>query len=122
MKSIVLAAGYATRLYPLTENFPKPLLKVGEKSILDRLLEDLDKTDITEFVVVSNHKFIDHFNEWKKTLSYTAKVTILDDGSTDNSNQICDEFKAKDSRCKVIHQINSGLSAARNTALRWQCV
>lgn len=88
MICIVLAAGYATRLYPLTENFPKPLLKVGEKGILDRLLEDLDKTDITEFVVVSNHKFIDHFNEWKKTLSYTAKVTILDDGSTDNEKRL----------------------------------
>lgn len=88
MICIVLAAGYATRLYPLTENFPKPLLKVGEKSILDRLLEDLDKTDITEFVVVSNHKFISHFEEWKKTLPYETKVTILDDGSVDNENRL----------------------------------
>ena len=40
MKCLVLAAGYATRLYPLTENFPKPLLKVGEKTILDWLLDD----------------------------------------------------------------------------------
>ena len=79
MKSIVLAAGYATRLYPLTENFPKPLLKVGEKSILDRLLEDLDKTDITEFVVVSNHKFIEHFKQWKQNLPYATEVTIFAD-------------------------------------------
>lgn len=88
MICIVLAAGYATRLYPLTENFPKPLLKVGEKSILDRLLEDLDGTDITEFVVVSNHKFINHFEEWKKKLSYTTPVTILDDGSVDNEHRL----------------------------------
>ena len=88
MICIVLAAGYATRLYPLTENFPKPLLKVGEKSILDRLLEDLDKTDITEFVVVSNHKFISHFKEWKKNLPYETKITILDDGSVDNENRL----------------------------------
>ena len=55
MKCLILAAGYATRLYPLTENFPKPLLKVGEKSILDWLVDDLvDTTDIDEFVVISN--------------------------------------------------------------------
>lgn len=41
MKCIILAAGYATRLYPLTENFPKPLLKVGEKAIIDWLVDDV---------------------------------------------------------------------------------
>ena len=66
MKCLILAAGYATRLYPLTENFPKPLLKVGEKSILDWLVDDLvDTTDIDEFVVISNHKFAQHFEDWK---------------------------------------------------------
>lgn len=65
MKCLILAAGYATRLYPLTENFPKPLLKVGEKSILDWLVDDLvDTTNIDEFVVVSNHKFAQHFEDW----------------------------------------------------------
>lgn len=64
MKCLILAAGYATRLYPLTENFPKPLLKVGEKSILDWLVDDLvDTTDIDEFVVISNHKFAQHFED-----------------------------------------------------------
>ena len=42
MKCLILAAGYATRLYPLTENFPKPLLSVGEKTILDWLIDDID--------------------------------------------------------------------------------
>ena len=66
MKSIILAAGYATRLYPLTENFPKPLLKIGEKSILDRLIDDIDKLDeIDEHIVISNHKFFNHFNQRK---------------------------------------------------------
>ena len=66
MKCLILAAGYATRLYPLTENFPKPLLKVGEKSILDWLVDDLvDTTNIDEFVVISNHKFAQHFEDWK---------------------------------------------------------
>ena len=62
MKCIVLAAGYATRLYPLTENFPKPLLEVKGKSILDWLLEDVQSTNmIDEVIVVSNHKFYDIF-------------------------------------------------------------
>mgnify|MGYP000008312467 FL=1 len=64
MKCIVLAAGYATRLYPLTENFPKPLLEVKGKSILDWLLEDVQSTNmIDEVIVVSNHKFYDIFAE-----------------------------------------------------------
>ena len=67
MKCLILAAGYATRLYPLTENFPKPLLKVGRKSILDWLVDDLvETTDIDEFVIISNHKFVNYFEEWKK--------------------------------------------------------
>ena len=88
MKCIVLAAGYATRLYPLTENFPKPLLEVKGKSILDWLLEDVQSTNmVDEVIVVSNHKFYDIFTEWadkaKNRLS-GMKLTILDDGSTDN--------------------------------------
>ena len=60
MIAIVLAAGYATRLYPLTENFPKPLLPVNEKPILNWLLDDLEEQEeITGYVIVSNHKFID---------------------------------------------------------------
>ena len=47
MKCLILAAGYATRLYPLTENFPKPLLEVGEKTILDWLVDDIVTTPIS---------------------------------------------------------------------------
>ena len=65
MKCLILAAGYATRLYPLTKNFPKPLLKVQDKSILDWLLEDINGTGIVDqYVVISNHKFAKHFQEW----------------------------------------------------------
>ena len=65
MKCLILAAGYATRLYPLTENFPKPLLDVGGKTILDWLLEDLNATGaIDEYIVVTNHKFADIFRDW----------------------------------------------------------
>lgn len=96
MKCLILAAGYATRLYPLTENFPKPLLKVGgkngtpEKAILDWLIDDIgDKAD--EFVVISNHKFVQHFNEW--AVQSKHNITVVDDGTTANETRlgaVCD--------------------------------
>ena len=65
MIAILLAAGYATRLYPLTENFPKPLLKVGDKAILDWLIDDIDGAGLVdEYVVISNHKFANHPRYW----------------------------------------------------------
>ena len=87
MKCLILAAGYATRLYPLTENFPKPLLKVKNKAILDWRIEDIEglsKTD--EYVVISNHKFYEHFLDWAKTRK--EKITVLDDGTTSNENRL----------------------------------
>lgn len=89
MKCIILAAGYATRLYPLTENFPKPLLKVQGKSILDWLLKDLETIpQIDEIYVVSNHRFYQHFLRWKDALDSCVNVTIVDDGSTTNDNRL----------------------------------
>jgi len=65
MKCLILAAGYATRLYPLTENFPKPLLDVGGKTILDWLIGDIDSCGkVDEFIVISNHRFATHFEKW----------------------------------------------------------
>ncbi|MBQ4153920.1 MAG: nucleotidyltransferase family protein [Clostridia bacterium] len=87
MICMILAAGYATRLYPLTENFPKPLLKVGDKTILDWLLDDIDTSgDISEYVVISNHKFAHHFEEWAKTKTY--KITVVDDGTESNETRL----------------------------------
>lgn len=87
MKCLILAAGYATRLYPLTENFPKPLLKVGEKTILDWLVDDVDSAGVVdEFVVISNHKYAHHFQAWAK--SRECKVTVLDDGTTSNETRL----------------------------------
>ena len=91
MKCLILAAGYATRLYPLTEDFPKPLLKVGEKSILDWLVDDLvETTDIDEFVVISNHKFATHFEEWKNSKEKTRfyEITVIDDGTSTNESRL----------------------------------
>lgn len=85
MTCIVLAAGYATRMYPLTLNFPKPLLEVGGKKIIDWLLDDMNESGVDNIVVVSNHKFYDQFLAWSKT---RKNVTVLDDGSTDNDNRL----------------------------------
>ena len=89
MKNVVLAAGYATRLYPVTENFPKPLLEVGGVTILDRLIRDIDTIDeVDEHLIVSNHKFLPHFEKWANDSRYTKKITIIDDGSVDNENRL----------------------------------
>ena len=87
MKCLILAAGYATRLYPLTENFPKPLLKVGDKTILDWLVDDIDSLgSVDQYVVISNHKFAHHFDEWAKTKK--QKITVVDDGTNTNETRL----------------------------------
>jgi len=84
MKCVFLAAGYATRLYPLTENFPKPLLEVAGKPILDWLIDDMNQTSqIDEYIVISNHKFAKIFEDWS-----ACRYTILDDGTTSNENRL----------------------------------
>ncbi|MBR6896762.1 MAG: nucleotidyltransferase family protein [Lachnospiraceae bacterium] len=87
MKTIILAAGYATRLYPLTENFPKPLLEVGEKTILDWLIDDIDTSGLMdEYVVISNHKFADIFKSWAD--KHAKKITVVDDGTSTNETRL----------------------------------
>lgn len=92
MKCLILAAGYATRLYPLTANFPKPLLEVGEKTILDWLVDDVDACGlIDEYVVISNHKFVAQFQQWAERKS--QNITVVDDGTSTNETRlgaVCD--------------------------------
>lgn len=100
MKTIVIAAGYATRLGELTRNFPKPLLKIGENTILGRMLDDIDMIpDITEHIVVTNHKFAPIFSEWAAAQHYTKPLTIVDDGTETNETRlgaVCDLLYAMD--------------------------
>lgn len=100
MKNIVIAAGYATRLGALTANYPKPLLKIGEKAILERMLDDIDKiVEIDEHIIISNHKFAHHFEEWVKTTNYSKPITIIDDGTSTNDTRlgaVCDLLYAID--------------------------
>ncbi len=87
MKCLILAAGYATRLYPLTENFPKPLLKVGDRAILDYLVDDIASTGkVDEFVVISNHKFATHFEDW--TAAKNVRISVVDDGTSTNETRL----------------------------------
>lgn len=100
MKNIVIAAGYATRLGELTKNFPKPLLKIGENTILGRMLDDIDKIpEIDEHIIITNHKFAGIFEEWASGQKYTKPVTIVDDGTETNDTRlgaVCDLLFAMD--------------------------
>ncbi len=92
MKLIVLAAGYATRLYPLTLDQPKPLLLVAGKPMLEHVLESLKPvTAIDEIFIVTNAKFAGHFQRWAdgyRNDSAGVPITIIDDHSTDDSNKL----------------------------------
>ena len=87
MKCLILAAGYATRLYPLTENYPKPLLEVRGKTILDWLVDDIDTLGVVdEYVVISNHKYAHHFDAWAKAKQ--QKISVVDDGTVSNETRL----------------------------------
>lgn len=87
MKCLILAAGYATRLYPLTENFPKPLLEVGGKAILDWLVDDVDAAGLVdEYVVISNHKFASQFEAW--AAGRPQRIVVVDDGTCTNETRL----------------------------------
>ncbi|MBR4114023.1 MAG: nucleotidyltransferase family protein [Anaerotignum sp.] len=106
MKAIILAAGYATRLYPLTLNMPKALLPIGGKPIVDHIVAQMDTVDeLDEIYVVSNDKFAGHFEEWAKTAVSRVPIKVLNDGTTDDSNKrgaigdisfVIDEMQIKD--------------------------
>ena len=92
MKLIVLAAGYATRLYPLTLNQPKPLLNVAGKPMLEHVLDNLAPVEeIDEVFVVTNAKFAGHFERWAEGYRSRGRgpaVTVINDHSTDDSNKL----------------------------------
>jgi glucose-1-phosphate thymidylyltransferase len=80
MKALILAAGYATRLYPYTKNFPKPLLEVNKKPIIEYLVEKLEKINsVSEIIVVTNDRFCPYFEKWKKVLRTRKKILIVND-------------------------------------------
>lgn len=89
MKVIILCAGYATRLYPLTENMPKPLLPVGNKPILEWILERVQKVQGVEAVyLVSNQKFAGHFETWAGKAKYPWPVEVVNDHTSSNETRL----------------------------------
>jgi glucose-1-phosphate thymidylyltransferase len=81
MKAIILAAGYATRLWPLTLDKPKPLLPVGKKPIIEHIMKRLEKINgLSEIHIVSNTKFVEAFTQWKKNYRCKKKIFVTDDG------------------------------------------
>ena len=90
MICVLLAAGYATRMYPLTLNFPKPLLESKGKTILDWMVDDFSLGGkISRYVVISNHKYLPHFEKWVELKREQGFVMdLLDDRSTDNDNRL----------------------------------
>jgi glucose-1-phosphate thymidylyltransferase len=89
MKAIVLAAGYATRLYPLTKTVAKPLLPVGGRPMIDHLLDRIRSVDEVAGVhVVTNHKFADAFRRWAEAHDAGSPIEVHDDGTTSEDDRL----------------------------------
>ena len=86
MKAVILAAGYATRLRPLTENFPKPLLPVGGRPMLDWIVDRAKEVDEIDGIhVVTNARYADDFEAWARS---RGGVAVHDDGTTTNEDRL----------------------------------
>ena len=89
MKALILAAGYATRLWPLTLNRPKPLLPIGKKPLLEHIMAKIEGIqDIDEVFVITNSKFVNNFIEWQKTYKGKESVSVIDDGMVELEERV----------------------------------
>ena len=87
--AIVLAAGYATRLYPLTENTPKPLLNVAGKPIIEHIIKKLNQIDlINKIYIVTNDKFEHYFKKWLDNFDAEKPIEIINDGTKSNQDRL----------------------------------
>ncbi|OGS35172.1 MAG: hypothetical protein A2474_05175 [Elusimicrobia bacterium RIFOXYC2_FULL_34_12] len=82
MKALILCAGYATRLYPLTKDFPKHLLEIAGKPMLNYAIEKLEQvSEIDKIYLVTNHKYFPLFENWLAKLNHKKEIKIIDDGT-----------------------------------------
>lgn len=91
MKALILAAGYATRLFPLTKDRPKALLPIADIPIINYIVDDIVTIpDINEIIIVSNHKFAKHFEKWKieAEKSYDLNFTVVDDNTVSDDDKL----------------------------------
>jgi glucose-1-phosphate thymidylyltransferase len=89
MKVLLLAAGYATRLYPLTLNTPKPLLRVAGKTIMGYIFDIIEPLkEVDEVFIVTNKKFYQNFEDWRQNFSSSKKIMVIDDGTTSNEARL----------------------------------
>ena len=94
MKAIILAAGYSTRLYPLTKDTPKPLLPIGKIPIIERILEKVQAVNgIDQIYIVTNSRFITHFEKWlekykRESGNFSAEIILVDDGTDTNETRL----------------------------------
>lgn len=89
LRAVLLAAGFATRLYPLTRTCAKPLLEIGGVPMISRLVRDLEACDaIADAVVVTNGRFHDDFRSWRDALDTPLELTLVDDGALENEQRL----------------------------------
>ena len=88
MQAIILAAGYATRLYPITEKFSKALLPINNKPIINYIVENLYEIEnIENIFVITNDLFYKDFSTWKQKYNY-EKVTVINDNTNNDQNKL----------------------------------
>ncbi len=89
IKALILAAGYATRMHPLTENQPKPLLEVAGKPIVEHILKEVEKKEnVGEIFIVTNHRFYHNFQIWLNSYDSSKKITLVNDGTATNETRL----------------------------------
>ncbi len=88
MDAIILAAGYGTRLYPLTLNKPKPLLGVAGKPMMEHIIDKLEEISLNNIYVVTNSKFYTNFKEWSNNFKSRVPIEIINDGTLSNEDRL----------------------------------
>lgn len=89
MKALILAAGYGTRLYPLTQNTPKPLLPIAGKPIIEHIIKKINKiSSLDKIYIVTNEKFFSHFQVWLKNFGRNTNIEIINDGTTSENDRL----------------------------------